>query len=179
MNELFSSNIFGSETLVKFCEVKHFLRKSKAQILKSSQRFRSKRASTEVRRSFFRGPSSLAPLLVAFRPAQRGCSYFGQPPAVIASSCAFPYSVKPHSFPVCVQLLCSVVFMAHQRISRMIPAGRVNQNNFEALFQEVCVHMPDGHGVSNEKNFLNKKDPSNSCCLAALYPALLHGGHPS
>ena len=35
----------------------------------------------------------------------------------------------------------------------MIPAGRVNLNNFETLFQEVCVHMPDGHGVSNE-NFV-------------------------
>ena len=35
----------------------------------------------------------------------------------------------------------------------MIPAGRVNQDSFEALFQEACVHMPDGHGVSNE-NFV-------------------------
>ena len=31
----------------------------------------------------------------------------------------------------------------------MIPAGRVNLNSFEALFQEVCAHMPDGHRVSN------------------------------
>ena len=31
----------------------------------------------------------------------------------------------------------------------MIPAGRVNLGKFEALFQEVCGYMPEGHGVSS------------------------------
>ena len=32
---------------------------------------------------------------------------------------------------------------------------------------------------SVESKSLNKKDPSNSCCLIALYRAYLYGGHPS
>ena len=32
----------------------------------------------------------------------------------------------------------------------MIPAGRVNLKKFEAIFQEVCMYMPDDLRVSNE-----------------------------
>ena len=32
----------------------------------------------------------------------------------------------------------------------MIPAGRVNLRSFEALFQEVCAHLPDDYRVSSE-----------------------------